>query len=196
MDRHDWDARYAAHEMVWGLEPNQFVAAECAELPPGRALDLACGEGRNAVWLATLGWHVTGVDFSRVAIDKARRLAESRDVTVELVVADLTQYEPPARAYDLVLLAYLQVPDEDRRVIWPRAAEAVAVGGTFVLVGHDSRNLTDGTGGPQDPRVCYRAGDVVALLGDLVVERAGEVTRDVDGRTAIDCLVRARRAAG
>lgn len=196
MDRHDWDARYAAHEMVWGLEPNRFVAAECAEMPPGRALDLACGEGRNAVWLATRGWHVTGVDFSQVAIDKARRLAESRDVTVELVVADLIEYEPPARTFDLVLLAYLQVPDDDRRVIWPRAAEAVAAGGTFLLVGHDSRNLTDGTGGPKDPRVLYCAGDVVPLLGDLVVERAGEVTRDVDGKTAIDCLVRARRAAG
>ncbi|GIU87432.1 MAG: hypothetical protein KatS3mg009_1947 [Acidimicrobiia bacterium] len=196
MDRHDWDARYAGAPTVWGLEPNRFVAAECADLPPGRALDLACGEGRNAVWLAARGWRVTGVDFSPVAIDKARRLARDQGVDADFLVADLRGYEPAPRGHDLVLLAYLQVPDEDRRVILPRAAAAVAPGGVFLLVAHDRRNVTHGTGGPQDPRVCYDAGDVVALLGDLVVERAGEVTREVDGRTAIDVLVRARRATG
>src|ERR1700712_1041252 len=75
MDAQTWDERYAAAGLVWSATPNQFVAAELAALPPGRALDLACGEGRNALWLADRGWQVTAVDFSRVALDKGRALA-------------------------------------------------------------------------------------------------------------------------
>jgi SAM-dependent methyltransferase len=198
MDRDEWDARYAAQTTVWGAEPNRFVAQECAELAPGRALDLACGEGRNAVWLARRGWQVTAVDFSRVAVDKARALAAAHGVedAVTLVVGDVVEWVPPARAFDLVVVAYLQVPGDDRRVVWPRAAEAVAPGGTLLVVGHDSRNLRDGVGGPKDPAVLYTADDVVAHLGDLAVLRAGEVARPVEGDgVAIDCLVRAVRPA-
>ena len=72
MRREDWDARYAAVENLWAAKPNRFLVAEVEDLEPGRALDLACGEGQNAIWLATLGWRVTGVDYSEVAIAKAR----------------------------------------------------------------------------------------------------------------------------
>ena len=75
MDSEAWDERYAATELVWSAEPNQFVAAECADLAPGRAVDLAAGEGRNAIWLAGRGWAVTAVDFSSVALERGRRLA-------------------------------------------------------------------------------------------------------------------------
>src|SRR5579875_1878471 len=78
MDRAEWDARYAGEELLWRAEPNQFLVEEVAELPPGRALDVACGEGRNAIWLAEHGWNATGVDFSEVALAKARRLADQR----------------------------------------------------------------------------------------------------------------------
>ena len=77
MDRHDWDARYAGEQLVWSAEPNRFLVAEVDGLTPGRALDVACGEGRNAIWLAEQGWTVTGVDFSPVALDKARRTGRS-----------------------------------------------------------------------------------------------------------------------
>ena len=89
MDRADWDERYAGSELLWSAEPNRFLVAETAGLTPGRALDLACGEGRNAVWLARRGWQVTGVDYSEVAIEKARRLASARKANVDWVVADL-----------------------------------------------------------------------------------------------------------
>lgn len=194
MDRDAWNARYGAEDVVWGLEPNLFVAEHLADLPPGRALDLACGEGRNAVWLAARGWDVTGVDFSDVAVDKARRLATARGVRAEWVVADLVDWEPPG-AFDLVLLAYLQVPAADRQRIWPRAAAAVAPGGTFFLVGHDVRNITEGTGGPGDPAVCYRADDVLAVLEGFTVTTAGEALRPRDGAQAVDCLVVATRPA-
>ena len=197
MDAAEWDERYAASDLMWGADPNRFVAAECADLPPGRAIDLACGEGRNAIWLATRGWHADGVDWSKVAIDKAERLAAHAGVTSHTTFAcgDLLDYEPAARAYELVLLAYLQVPDAARRVIFSRAAAAVAPGGTFLLVAHDGHNLTDGTGGPPDASVLYEPDDVVVLLDGFVVERAEHVQREVAGapRPAIDCLVRARR---
>ncbi len=80
MDATDWDERYAATELMWSTTPNQFVAAELADLPPGRAVDLAAGEGRNAIWLAGLGWDVTAVDFSQVALDKGRQLAGDRQI--------------------------------------------------------------------------------------------------------------------
>ena len=91
-----WDARYAATELVWSVTPNQFVAAELADLPPGRAVDLAAGEGRNAIWLASRGWDVTAVDFSQVALDKGRRLAESQRLagSVTWVCADATTWQP------------------------------------------------------------------------------------------------------
>ena len=76
MDAAGWDARYAGSDLVWGNGPNRFVERELADLPPGRALDIACGEGRNAIWLAHRGWRATGVDFSSVAVERARRLAK------------------------------------------------------------------------------------------------------------------------
>lgn len=197
MRREDWDRRYAEAELVWGAAPNRFLAVEVEELAPGRALDLACGEGRNAVWLATRGWDVVGVDFSAVAIEKARRRARHEGVSLELVCADLLVYEPARRAFDLVVVLYLQIPARERRVVLARAAEAVAPGGTFLLVGHDLANLTEGTGGPHDPCVLYTPEEIASELPGLEVERAERVLRDVDGadRPAIDALVRASRPA-
>jgi SAM-dependent methyltransferase len=197
--REDWNARYAQKELVWTAEPNRRFAAEVAALAPGRALDLACGEGRNAVWLAEHGWRVTGVDFSDVALAKAAQLAAGRDVEVDWVVADVLDWTPERRAFDLVALLYLQLPrDEVLRVV-RSAVEAVAPGGTLVVIAHDSTNLTGGHGGPRDGAVLYTAEDVIPELGDLVVERAGAVERTVplpDGEAvAIDAFVRAHRTA-
>ena len=111
--REDWNARYAQKELVWSAEPNRLFAAEVAALSPGRALDLACGEGRNAVWLAEQGWRVTGVDFSDVALAKAAELAASRGVEAEWVVADVLDYEPERHGSDLVALLYLQLARDE-----------------------------------------------------------------------------------
>jgi SAM-dependent methyltransferase len=192
MDADSWDRRYAETDLVWSAGPNQFVAAELADLPPGTAVDLAAGEGRNALWLAGLGWQVTAVDFAAVALDKGRRLAAARDLTVEWVRADLAAYEPPVS--DLVLIAYLHVPPALWSTVLRRAVDAVAPGGTLLIVGHDSSNLTEGTGGPQDLERLYALDDIVAALGSLVVVRAERVRRPVSGeRDAIDTLVRAAR---
>jgi SAM-dependent methyltransferase len=198
MDAEAWDARYAGVELMWGVEPNRFVAEQLADLAPGRALDLACGEGRNAIWLAGRGWQVTAADFSAVAIERARELAASAGATVDWRVEDVVTWEPEPRAFDLVLVAYLQLPRDEREKVFAHAAAAVAPGGTFFYVAHDARNIADGHGGPQYPEVLCTAADVVAALGGFDVLTAGEVLRPValpDGRTvhAIDTLVRATR---
>lgn len=191
----DWNRRYAESGLVWGAAPNRFLVAETEDIAPGRALDLACGEGRNALWLAERGWEVTAVDYAEVALAKARRIAERRGVAATLVHADVTAWEPPARAFDLVLVLYLQIPAAERRVVLERAAAAVAAGGTFLLVGHDLRNLSEGHGGPQDPDLLFTPEQIAAELPGLEVVKAERVLRQVDGaeRPAIDALVRARR---
>jgi SAM-dependent methyltransferase len=194
--REDWDARYAGVENLWAAKPNRFLVAEVADLEPGRALDLACGEGQNAIWLATLGWQVTGVDYSEVAIAKARGRAERDEVDAEFVCADLVTYEPGSSVFDLVVVLYLHIPSRERHVVLDRATAALAPGGTFLLVGHDTLNMTEGVGGPSDPDIHFTPDEIAAELPDLEIVKAERVLRDVRGqeRDAIDALVRARRA--
>ncbi len=200
MDRHQWDERYSGAEFEWSVNPNQFVAAELAGLPPGRALDLAAGEGRNSVWLAERGWSVTAVDFSRVGLEKGRKLSAARgldDGLVDWVVADLNDYDPPRDAFELVLIAYLQVEAPLRARVLAGAAAALVPGGTLLIVGHDLTNLTEGVGGPQYPEVLYTPEAITAELPGLRIVRAERVRRIVerDGSTAtaVDTLVRAER---
>jgi 2-polyprenyl-3-methyl-5-hydroxy-6-metoxy-1,4-benzoquinol methylase len=109
VERDDWNRKHGQAGPLFGVEPNRFLVAEVSGLPPGRALDVACGAGRNAVWLAERGWSVTGVDFSDVALENARQLAEERGVAVEWVDGDLRNWQPPGE-YDLVAVLYLHVP--------------------------------------------------------------------------------------
>lgn len=200
MDQHAWDERYSGAELVWTAEANRFLVAEAADLEPGRAVDLAAGECRNAVWLAERGWEVDAVDFSRVGLEKGARLAEHRGVAARVrpTVADLTTWSAPG-AFDLVLVAYLHLPEPARTAVFSAAAEAVAPGGTLLVIGHDLANLDRGFGGPQDPAVLTTADALVPLLGGLEVVRAGPVERPVatpEGeRIAIDHVLRAVRSA-
>ena len=133
-------------------------------------------------------------DFADVALDQARALAVERGVEVEWVEVDLREWEPPARAFDLVVMLYLQLPPDELGPIVRRAAGSVAEGGTMLVVGHHSDNLASGVGGPKDPRVLFTPEDVAAELGGLEVEKAEAVIRPVEGEgDAIDALVRARR---
>ena len=199
MDAAGWDERYRAADLVWGAPPNRWVEQEAGGLRPGNALDLGCGEGRNAVWLAARGWRVTAVDFSAVAVAKGRAIEEQElaRASIGWVVADATSFAAP-EPVDLALLCYLQLAAGERRAAVRAAARALAPGGVLLVIAHDARNLTDGTGGPQDPAVLYRALDVAADLDGtgLVIEKAEEALRPVAGaeRPAIDALLRARRA--
>jgi SAM-dependent methyltransferase len=205
MDADAWNARYADAALVWSSTPNQWVESEVADLPPSRALDLACGEGRNALWLAARGWDVTAVDFAEVGLAKGRAIqaarADADHLRVSWVCADVVTHEPERAAFGLVLACYLQLPADERRAALRRAAAGLAPGGTLLVVGHDSTNIAEGVGGPQEPKVLFTAADVLSDLADLGLEvrRAGRVDRIVQTesgpRAARDALVRLRRPA-
>jgi len=200
MDRDDWNVRHAAREIDREVKPAASLAGEFGDIHPrGRALDLGCGQGRNAVWLAQRGWRVTAVDYSDVAIDRARQLAAAQDVEVEWIEADVTSFIPPAGAFYLVLIAYLQIPASHRRKVLAQAAAALASGGTLFMVGHARLNLTEGTGGPKNPDLLWDPVEIkreLAGLG-LVVQRVEHVYRSAETPegvgTAIDTVARAER---
>lgn len=199
-DKSIWDERYAAKELVWSAGPNKRFAEEIASLSPGRALDIACGEGRNAVYLAELGWEVTAVDFSAVGIEKASQIAAKRGVSVNWIVGDVVEMVLP-QGFDLVDVLYLHTDPASRDVWLPKAMASVASGGTFIYIGHDPANIDEGVGGPQDPLLLPDSAQICALLGGFEVEFADVTRRPVDhdpghgaeAGVALDTVVRARR---
>lgn len=199
MNAADWDRRYRERPSLWTAEPNRFLVEVAGTLRPGRALALACGEGRNALWLARNGWHVLGVDFSAVAIDRARASAAEMGLDAGFEVADLLEWSPMEQTYDLVTVLYLQLPLPDVATVVRRAAGAVAPGGTLLVVAHHRDNLDHGHGGPSTTEVLYTEDDVAGWVPDLVVARCQRIERPVatDGgtATALDALFVARRPA-
>lgn len=197
VDAFEWDTRYSVTETMWSEEPNVFLVEKVSDLEPGRALDLGCGEGRNALWLAQRGWDVTAVDFSQVAIDRGRRWAERRGVTVDFRTGDVIDFEPEPETFDLVIVFYLQLPHDEVDTVLTHASAALAPGGSILVVAHDIDNLEHGFGGPPTADVLYSAEQVTDALGHLTVVEAGRVIRAVSTpegeRTAIDTLVLARR---
>ncbi|GAB2691370.1 sucrase ferredoxin [Thalassiella azotivora] len=183
-----WDDAHAAS--VADTAPNPLVVAEVEDLPAGSALDVACGLGRHARWLAARGWRVTGTDFSRTGLARAADLARDEGLDVDWLLGDVRSLDLPE--HDLVVLAFAHVPDVARRALrWLRP------GGRLVLVGHALRNLAEGVGGPQDPRLLH---DPTALRrdcedADLEVLRCEEVERQTGDGVAVDAVLVARRPA-
>jgi SAM-dependent methyltransferase len=197
MDAAAWDERYSQSDLVWGAPPNAVVVERVTSLPRGRALDLACGEGRNAHWLATRGWEVTGLDYSAVAVDKARRVAAEAPRSVrerlDYRVADVTDSDLGGE-YDLVLMIYLHLAAEERLQVVNRAISALKPDGILMILGHDTVNLSQGVGGPQDHEILYTPDDLVdSFDGRLSVDVAERRFRETDAGTAIDALVVAHR---
>ncbi len=202
MSAADWDDRYRGEDLVWGIAANRWVEQELAGSTPGRVLDMACGEGRNSIWLAQHGWQVTGVDFSAEAITKARALAaEHTDPSmhpVEWICADATSFTTDI-AFDVVILVYLQLPADQRRAAIAAAWAALATGGTLIVIAHHTDNLEFGVGGPRDLATLYTASDIATDLAAagarVTVESSQQVLRPVNGadRPALDALFRGRK---
>lgn len=136
-----WEERYAGAPAIWSGRVNHTLAELVQPLPPGRALDLGCGEGGDAIWLASRGWAVTGVDISQTATSRAAAAATARDLTTDqahFVTADLTEWMAEADAeYDLVVASFLQSPvGLDRGHVLREAARRVAPGGHLLLISH------------------------------------------------------------
>lgn len=189
MEREDWDRRWEERGFHCADDPVGVLAGELEPLTPGRALDLGCGAGRTALWLADRGWQVTAVDFSEVALAIARR--QGREV--DWVLADVRAYEPGSEAFDLVLVLYMHFPAEERRPLLERAARAVAPAGTIVVLGHAVENIGTGAPGPSNPDVLYTPETISAELDSLEVERAERLTRPAGEAQAVDTLVIARK---
>jgi len=189
-----WDARHAARDPIEARDPDPTLVAEVGALRPGRALDLATGDGRNAIYLAGQGWQVTAVDFSSVALERACASAGAAGVDVDWIEADLLDWSPPASTFDLVAIVFLHLPPDERRVVYARAAAALRPGGTFLVVGHDRSNLVDGMGGPQDPTVLFTPAEIVAELSGFSVVRSEVIRRGtVESHGPLDAVVHAVR---
>jgi SAM-dependent methyltransferase len=194
-DSASWNERYAAAELVWSSEPNQFVVETCARLRPGRALDLGAGEGRNAAWLAGQGWTVTAVDFAENAVSRITARAAMERLKITGIVADATTYRPEPGSLELGLLCYLQLPLASLRKAIANVAVGLVEGGRLVVIAHDASNLQHGYGGPRDPNMLTTATQVAAVLTDagLHVESADvrerQVLVDTGFRYALDHVV-------
>jgi len=203
----DWDRRYGGADLVWSAEPNVWVRELCEGLLPGWALDIAAGEGRNALWLVEQGWDAVATDFSAVGVARMgeiadRRLGDRRGAFTA-VVADATgpQPRPPSDlsvdsgtgGFELVLLVYLHLPPEQWRAALAAAVDAAGPGGAVLVVAHALRNLTEGVGGPQDPGILLDPEAVVDSAAGLPVdvELAELRERVVPGadRPALDSVV-------
>lgn len=133
----DWDERYASHDDgLWSGRANGTLVAEVAESSPGRALDVGCGEGADAIWLARTGWQVTGVDVSPVALERAAVAARAAGVAVEWVRADVTTSPAAPAGYDLVSVQYPALKHSPGDDAIRALLDAVAAGGTLLVVGH------------------------------------------------------------
>lgn len=199
MDASAWDAKYSASDLVYGAPPNQTLVEFATALPRGRALDLASGEGRNALWLATRGWEVTAVDFSAVGLTKGHRIASKSPKSVQnrltWVHADVTTVLPEPE-YDLVLMLYLHLPHEQRRAVIHNAIGGLKPDGILMILGHHSSNITDGVGGPRDPEILYTPDQLASDVGDhATILRCEKRIRATPGGTAIDALLLAGRSS-
>ncbi|GIH03919.1 methyltransferase [Rhizocola hellebori] len=199
-----WEQRYSAKPMVWSGRPNPQLVAEVSGRKPGRALDVGCGEGADAVWLAENGWQVTAVDISRTALQRAAEhaTAAGADVAqrIEWLHADLRDHLPAPGAYDLVSAQFMHVPGEVRRDLYARLAAAVAPGGTLLVVGHHPSDLRTSAHRMHFPDMMFTAEQLVAELGlagwQIAVAQArprAAVDHDGNAVTIHDAVLVARR---
>ncbi|MFD4252118.1 class I SAM-dependent methyltransferase [Amycolatopsis thermoflava] len=188
----DWDEMYRGRERVFSGEPNEVLVTEVADLAPGQALDVGCGEGADALWLARRGWHVTAIDVSRVALERAAAADDTGRVA--WMHADLTAMAPPAGCFDLVSAHYVPLRRAEPGVLRGLLA-AVAPGGTLLVASHDPAELTPREG--FDPADYYHPADVAALLGPEWTVLADEIRpRARPARYTRDTVLRARRVTG
>jgi SAM-dependent methyltransferase len=186
----DWDQRYAGQQQ-WSSGPNALIAGLLGGLPPGDAVDLAAGEGRHALWLAGLGWGVTAVDFSAVGLERGAAQPGAERAT--WVTADVTTWTAPPTSLDLVVVAYLHLPETDIVAVLTRAVGWLRPGGRLLVLGHDVENIAAGVGGPQEPAILYSV-DRLAPVADLLdVDRLEQVHRETPAGTALDTLLWGRR---
>jgi SAM-dependent methyltransferase len=168
VSQQEWDERYSAAEQVWSGEPNGALVAQVADLPPGRVLDVGCGEGADAIWLAQRGWQVTALDVSQVALTRAAAAAERAGVAVTWVHAGLVEADLAPGGFDLVSAQYPALRKTPGHDAERALLAAVAPGGTLLVVHHadfhDDAHADSAAHGGFDPADYVSPADVAAVL--------------------------------
>jgi len=196
----EWDARYGERDgAMWSGRPNGRLSAEVADLTPGRALDVGCGEGADAIWLARRGWSVTAIDISDVAVGRAREASELAGARVEWVCGDALQTPFAARSFDLVSLQYPALPKAAGDAAVRGLLDSVTAGGLLLAVYHDldDEHAEHMKSRGVDPADYVDSDDLGRLLGDDFTVELHAVERRIDpppGTPHIsDVVLRARR---
>ncbi len=193
----DWEERYAGAP-VWSGNPNVALVAEVSDLAPGRALDVGCGEGADAIWLASRGWRVTAIDVATNALGRGRAAAEAAGVEIDWVVSGLVELPERAGCFDLVTVFYPALMRTPAASAEAALLGAVAPGGTLLVVHHAEIDRAVAQSHGFDPDDYVGHDDIVAALGDgWVIEVKEQRERDVTGGAGAhhhhDLVVRARR---
>jgi len=199
-----WDERYRSTNQVWSGRPNLRLVEQVADLTPGEALDIGCGEGADAIWLASRGWRVTALDVSTVALERAARHAEREGSEIAGRVlwqpADFRSWASAPSSFDLVSAQFMHLPPPDLEVLHRQLATAVRPGGSLLIVGHHPLDLQSSVPRPHRPELFYTAEDVAATLDrddwDILLAAAlARETLDPDGQPATihDAVLHARR---
>ncbi|MDP2365385.1 MAG: class I SAM-dependent methyltransferase [Ignavibacteria bacterium] len=170
MNKDFWNNRYTEKEFAYGTEPNEFFKEQIEKLKSGRALFLGEGEGRNAVYAAKLGWQVDAVDFSSSARDKALKLAEENNVKINYEVCDLNDYKYKENHYDLVVMIFVHLPIEVRKILFRNAVRSLNQNGKMIIEVFSKEQIKNSSGGPQSIELLYSENDILSLVKDLRIE--------------------------
>jgi SAM-dependent methyltransferase len=195
-DHASWEERYAAAAALWSGRVNASLAREAADLPPGRALDVGCGEGGDTLWLAARGWQVTALDWSQTALDRGAAQAADAGFAdrVTWVQADIASWQPPTATFDLVSAHFLHPEAALRRQLVPRLAAAVTPGGTLLWVGHAyNEERAAAWGGERFATAAEVVADLDPQEWDLLVADALPRPAGEHDHHDADEVVRARR---
>lgn len=175
----DWNERYSEPGFTYGTAPNEFLVSVADRIPHGRILSLAEGEGRNAVYLASLGYIVTGVDGSDIGLHKAQALAAERGVAITTIHADLSAFVIEPETWDGIIASYCHLPSAIRIPLHRAAVRGLKSGGVFVLEAYSKEQLAYGTGGPESLDMLMSLAELKQELAGLEFVHAVRIERDV-----------------